>query len=110
MERVMAEFKSGERRQHPRVCLPFPATVEGVNEEGVAFHADTILDDLSVGGLYLRVVERVRENSELSIETRLSTVADRGIVLSLKGRVLRVDPKPGGAYGVAMLIEERHYL
>jgi hypothetical protein len=62
-----------ERRRHPRVCLPFPASVEGVDEDGEPFRAETVLDDLSAGGVYLRLVERVRPGSVLTVTARFST-------------------------------------
>ncbi|MBC7932770.1 MAG: PilZ domain-containing protein [Rubrivivax sp.] len=106
----MAESFFAERRRHLRICLPFPATVEGLNEEGAPFQFDTLLDDLSAGGLYLRVVEHVKKDNELSVTARLSTVTNRGVVVRLTGKVLRVEPKPGGAFGVAMRIEERLFI
>ena len=106
----MATPDTADRRQHLRIALPFPATVEGVNDGGRPFECATVTDDLSAGGVYLRVAERVREASEITVTARLSVATKRGMVVRLKGKVLRVEPKPGGAYGVAVRVEDRRIL
>ena len=106
----MTTSRLPERRQHLRVALPFPSTVEGVNDEGEPFEAATVTDDLSAGGAYLRVDEPVREGSDVTVTARLSVVTTRGVVVRLRGKVLRVEPKPGGAYGVAVRVEDRRIL
>ena len=53
-----------ERRQHSRLSEPFPVLVRGVDAGGEAFESNTVLDDFSAGGLYVRLrwrVERQRE-------------------------------------------------
>lgn len=99
-----------ERRRHLRVSLPFPATVEGLNAQGINFKTSTSLHDLSAGGLYLHLKERVKENFELTITARLSTNPNRGSVLLFKGKVVRVEPKSSGLFGVAMKFKSRRFL
>jgi hypothetical protein len=99
-----------ERRRHPRICLPFPAAVVGQTDGGEAFRAETVLDDLSVGGVYLRLLEGVPLGACVSITARFSVVTDRGLVARLEGKVVRVDPKPGGVFGVAVAVEDRQIL
>ena len=101
----MAESYGGERRRHPRINVPFPATVEGVNGEGLPFRFDTALDDLSRGGLSLRILELVAVGAELRVTARLSVVGSKGVAFTLEGKVVRVEPKPGGAYCVALKID-----
>ena len=106
----MTSTHSAERRRHLRIALPFPAAVVGVNDEGRPFECRTVTDDLSAGGVYLRVAERVREGAEVSVTARLSVSTDRGMVVRLRGRVLRAEGKPGGAYGLAVQVEESNIL
>jgi c-di-GMP-binding flagellar brake protein YcgR len=106
----MASTHPAERRRHLRIALPFPATVEGTNEEGEPFECGTVTDDLSAGGVYLRVAERVREGAEVSVTARLSVSAARGMVVRLRGRVLRAEEKPGGACVLAVRVEESSIL
>ena len=54
--------------------------------------------------------ERVREGAEVSVTARLSVSTDRGMVVRLRGRVLRAEGKPGGAYGLAVQVEESNIL
>ena len=99
-----------ERRRNLRIRLPFPATVAGQTAGGRAFQVDTVLDDLSVGGVYLRLVESVPLGAGVSITTRFSPVTDGGLVVRLQGKVVRVEPKPGGAFGVAVAVEAKQIL
>ena len=93
-----------------RVHLPFPASVEGVNDGGEPFRVDTVLDDISVGGVYLRLTERVSPEAVLMIKARFSVVTNRGLVVGMMGKVLRVEPKPGGVLGVAVAVEQKRIL
>ena len=106
----MSDSHDPERRRHPRVHLPFPASVEGVDDGGEPFRVETALDDLSAGGVYLRLHKRVRPGAVLTVTARFSRVPGRGIVVRMTGKALRVEPKPGGAFGVAVLAEERRIL
>lgn len=45
----LADFR--ERRLRPRIGLPFAVTVRGVDVKGQPLDIDTVLDNLSVGGL-----------------------------------------------------------
>src|SRR5262245_29330904 len=56
-----------ERRRHPRLRKPFPATVRGVDAYGESFEADTVLDNLSAGGLYLRLGRCVKQKTKLFV-------------------------------------------
>jgi hypothetical protein len=50
------EISSGvERRRHPRLSEPFPARVRHVDASGQAFESATALDNLSAGGLDVRL-------------------------------------------------------
>jgi hypothetical protein len=94
-----------DRRSKERVYIPFPATVEGIDAEGEAFKVDTVLDNLSRDGLYLRMIPCVDIGVKLSIIFRLSsaaTVGGRVPRISVRGVVLRSEQKTGGACGVAV--------
>lgn len=96
---------SGERRSKPRIYIPFPATVQGVDDSGKPFEVDTVIDNLSSNSLYLRLTSSVEQGARLSIIIGLSTsTADKASVprMMLNGEVLRAEQKPGGACGVAV--------
>ena len=102
-----------ERRSNPRIYEPFSATVRGVDASGKTFEASTILDSLSGSGLYLRLAQCVKENTELSIVTRLTTapIAEApGALVAIDGVVLRAEPQSDGSCGVAILIKQHRFL
>lgn len=105
----MAASHRDERRRHPRIYVPFTADVQGFGEGGEPFRCLTVLDDLSAGGFRLRIMQRPEENSELTVESRLSLEGNRGALLVIKGRVLRIEPKGGGVYGVALKIKNHKF-
>lgn len=99
-----------ERRRKPRIYEPFPATVRGVDESSHSFEATTVLDNLSTGGLYLRLPQRVGKEAEVSVISRLSTVPEQGAVVAMRGRVVRSEPQADGSCGIAVMIKQRQFL
>lgn len=101
-----------DRRQKARIYLPFPAVVEGVNTSGEHFKVDTILDNLSKDGLYVRLFPRVAQGSEINVVFCLSTAAveTSSPRVAIKGTVLRVDERPGGACGIAIQFKSPRFI
>lgn len=101
-----------DRREKVRICLPFPAVVDGVNISGEHFKVDTVLDNLSKDGLYLRIFPCVAQGSEINVVFCLTTspVEPSSPKVSVKGMVLRVDDKPGGACGVAVQFKSPRFI
>jgi len=108
-----ASWGTAQRRKEERIQTPFPATVRGVDINREAFEVTTVVDNLSAGGLYLRLVQHVEEGAKMSVSVRLSTspvVECPGPVVLLHSKVLRVEPKPGGIYGLALSIIHSRFL
>ena len=102
-----------ERRKKPRIYTPFHARVSGVNSSGQAFEASTVLDNMSSGGLYLRVEHDVAQGSQVAVTIRLSTkhidlvpVAN----VAVKGVVLRNEEQTNGTYGLGISINSRRFV
>ena len=101
-----------ERRKKPRIYTPFHARVSGVNSSGEAFEASTVLDNMSSGGLYLRLEEDVTRGTNVVVTIRLST---RHIDLvpvanvAVKGVVLRNEEQMDGTYGLGISIRTRRF-
>jgi hypothetical protein len=102
-----------ERRKKPRIYTPFHARVCGVNSSGEAFEASTVLDNMSSGGLYLRVEQDVSKGTQLLVTIRLSTkridlvpVAN----VAVKGIVLRIEEQTNGTYGLGISIHSRRFV
>ena len=94
-----------EKRRRERISIPFPATVEGVDTDGEEFKIDTVIDNLSNEGLYLRMIPCVEIGSKLLVVFRLSSAARQGQStprILVRGNVLRVEEFPGGACGIAL--------
>jgi hypothetical protein len=109
----MAILYEHERRQKPRIYVPFPAIVQARSENGKPFHISTVIDNFSAGGLYLRIAEQVKEREQFSVVTQLSVGVDRKVKsarVMLIGEVTRVEHLPGGVYGVAVEIKKHKFL
>ena len=100
-----------ERRSSVRIDAPYPARLRGVDVNDQPFKEETVLQNLSAGGLYLRLKRMVREGAEVSLAVRLSTAESRDspvLRLGARGTVLRVEPQSDGGYGVAVEFLRRH--
>lgn len=100
--------RNHERRSKPRIYVPFHATVRGKRIEGEEFNVETVLDNVSGEGLYMRMMPSVKEGTLLSIVLSLYTgsspTPDAPRVV-IEGVVLRVENKPGGVCGVAVAFD-----
>jgi hypothetical protein len=97
-----------DRRSKPRICVAFYAKVEGLDDEGDQFSIETILDNISGNGLYLRLIPCVDIGTKLAIVVGLRTLSktsDETIRFRIDGVVKRVEERAGGAYGVAVGFE-----
>lgn len=96
-----------ERRRKPRIAVPFPAKVQGADDVGRTFEVETFLDDLSSNSLYLRVAPAVAPGASLRISfqpfTTNGSTKNLAQWVKVEGTVVRVDEKPGGVYGVAVV-------
>ena len=108
-----ASHSTVERRREERIQTPFPAAVRGVDANRESFEINTVIDNFSANGLYLRLAQRVEEGVKMVITAHLSTSPNgksSGPVVLLRSKVLRVEPKPGGVYGLALAIMHRRFL
>jgi len=102
-----------ERRSMPRIELPFPATVRGVDRHGERFRLETVLDNLSAKGLYLRIARPVEPGATLFIVVRLAASLDQWTIgpgVAARGSVLRADLRPGGVCGLAVAFRRHRFL
>jgi c-di-GMP-binding flagellar brake protein YcgR len=100
--------RSHDRRRKPRICVPFHTTVRGVNNEEEEFNVETILDNVSGDGLYMRMMPSVKEGTTLSIQILLhksSHMPEEASRILVEGVVLRTEKKAGGVCGVAVTFD-----
>jgi hypothetical protein len=111
---VLAPFYRGvERRAKARVAIPFPATVRGLNANGETTETDTHLNNLSAGGLHLRLAQPINQGANLFIIIWLGSSPKRELGtprVAVRGIVSRVEPESAGAYGVAVAIRQYRFL
>jgi hypothetical protein len=102
-----------DRRRKPRIDGPISATARGIDSSGREFELETILDNLSAGGLHLRLSRRVEKASELSLVFRLppgACVDDPELRLTASGIVRRVEPRSDRTCGVGVEISRHHQI
>ena len=102
-----------ERRRSQRIHTPFPTTVRGMDAHGKVFRSRTTIDNISTDGLYLRLMPCIEPGTKLSVLVHISNsqiVGETTFRLRLDGEVLRIEPRPGGACGVAMLIKDKRFI
>jgi hypothetical protein len=102
-----------ERRGNSRIKNPFPAWVQGVDVGGECFDAQTVLDNLSSCGLYVRLLQRVEPGADLTITIKFTgdltnDHSSPGVIAV--GEVVRSEPQAGGVCGVAVKFKRREFL
>ena len=106
-------YRQAERRIKLRLQGPFPAIVRGVGADGERFETETVLDDLSAGGLHLRLKQPISRGMPLFLVTRLSHVkAPEACVprVAMRVMVLRSELQLDGSFGVAGAILQHRFL
>jgi c-di-GMP-binding flagellar brake protein YcgR len=104
---------TAERRQKPRIDIPFSARVSGLDANGQAFETNSVLDNFSAGGLYLRMARSLKQGAELLVLVELPTAlaGDEGATqIEAQGVILRAEPQPNGGCGVAVAFTKHRFL
>jgi hypothetical protein len=102
---LMASYVGVERRRTPRIALPFMATARGIDTNSWRFEEHTVIGNLSAAGPYLHLSRRVAQGARLFVCIRLSNAYGRdapAAYVAAHGVVARVEPWPGGVFGVAV--------
>jgi hypothetical protein len=102
-----------ERRASPRTDLPFLAVVRGVDAAGDRFLTETVIDNISGCGLYLRLPRPVEHGSKLLVIVQLSFPGARGVPgtrVALRGNIVRMEPQLDGRCGVAITFQHHRFL
>jgi hypothetical protein len=87
--------------------------VRGRNDSGEEYEIDTVLDNLSPGGLYVRLARTVEESAKLFLLVRLSPSPDWTIfapLVAIQGEGLRAEPQTDGRCGVAVRFSHRRFV
>ena len=108
----MESILGPERRNRLRISGPYPARVRGRAADGARFDEDTFVDNLSARGLYLKLEHAVAQGAKIFLVVQLATGPDDlpPPRVAIRGSVARVEPKPGGGYGLAIMISGHRFL
>lgn len=87
-----------ERRVSPRIQGPFKARVR-TKDGNAKYDCDAVIKDLSSRAVYFYLANQFRHGDKFLVITR---VGDSKLALS--GTVSRVEPQPGGRFGIAVAI------
>lgn len=108
---VTFDVRRAERRVKPRIQQAFPTTVKGVDASGVRFQSDSLPDNISAHGMYLRLQPRVEPGTKLSFVVRLSVdQSSEASRVAIQGEVLRVDEIARNVYGIAVRFTHHWFL
>lgn len=102
-----------ERRSVPRIMTPFPATLRGVNQAGDRFRIDTVLDNFSAAGLFLRLVLPLEPGTTLFVVVRFTVAPATSLAapgVAARAVVVWVAPQPDGAWGLALKFTRQRFL
>jgi hypothetical protein len=98
-----------ERRTKPRIRRAFPTRVRGLDSEGRSFDLDVGLENISSGGVYLRIPRALKSGDELNLVVRFSN-GHQGATAALIGSVVRVEPGLDGLHGIAIAIQRYEFI
>ena len=102
-----------ERRSVPRIATPFPATLRGVNQTGDWFRIDTVLDNFSAAGLFLRLALPIEPGTTMFVVVRFTVAPAARLAapgVAARAVVVWVEPQPDGAWGVALKFTRQRFL
>jgi hypothetical protein len=99
----LSDFHERERRRSPRLEYLFPATLRGTDAMGQRLDIDTVLDNISANGLYVRISRRLEPGVAIAVGIALKRGQwETTGRVALRGIVTRVELPRRGEYGVAI--------
>ena len=102
--------RTQERRQKARISEPFPARIWGVDSGDLPFNVDSVIDNMSSTGLYLKTPRAVGSGSEVKLIVHLLSGPTSGATAAVHGRILRSELQADGNYGLAIAISKHRFL
>jgi hypothetical protein len=111
-EGPLSNYMGPDRRNKPRIYSSFLVKVRGVDAFSQAFEVEALLENLSVGGLYLRMPRDVDPGECLFILVIFPKLGSEGGAarVAIRGLVVRSEPQPDGRYGLAIAIRQHRFL
>jgi hypothetical protein len=110
---LLHAYTGEERRRHVRIDGPFPAIIRSRDSSNNAFEVNTLLNNLSAGGFYLRLEQRLEPGIKLFAVINLSNpLALKTLVprVAVRGTVQRVELQSDGQWGVGVRFTRHRFL
>jgi hypothetical protein len=91
---------------------PFPILVQGVDARGRPFRADTVIENLSVTGLYVRLEHEIMAGARLSMILHMAPTYRRirAARVAALGIAARTESLPDGKFGVGVSFTQHRVL
>jgi hypothetical protein len=99
-----------ERRRKPRISAPFPIKVRGVDASGKGFEIETVVENISSSGVYLRLPKQMSTGAKFNMAIRFNNADGSGPNAMLFCKVLRTELQPDELVGLAAAIERHKFL
>jgi hypothetical protein len=100
-----------ERRRQRRLYQPLPITVLAATADLDLFACCTRLDNLSAGGIYVRLPRPPAPGSPFIARLSVVALSERlALRIAIGGEVLRVEPSLHSRYGTALRIIWHHVI
>jgi hypothetical protein len=96
---------SVERRSKPRMACSFPTTLRERLPGGGHFDSHAVLSNISVNGMYMYTNHRLPPDELVFVRVCMFNTP-----LVATGKIVRIDPKVDGTYGVALKLLNYRYL
>jgi len=92
-------------QRHERRDFRFPLHLPVLIKVAQRKEMHTRSENISLGGILLSSAVRIPEGATVEVSVGVSHLADPGILLSARGKVLRVQPKVSGDFAIAIKLE-----
>lgn len=102
-----------EERGASRIRNPFAVRVRWLGAAGETVDEQTVLDNLSSGGAYLRLSQSVELGTDLAITVQFAGAPINNNLYPgflAQGEVVRAEPQVGGACGIAVKFHRRRFV
>jgi hypothetical protein len=93
-----ARYPLMDKRTSVRVYGAFPVRMRGLDESCCAFKANSLVDNIGGGGLYMQLARPVALGSKMFVAVQLTS----GITIAARSVVARVEKRAHGLSGVAL--------
>ncbi len=100
-------------REKLRIRISFPVKLRSIDAGGEALEIEGVIDNLSTGGLFMRLPRHIAMDARVFAVIRLSRSRDPeapGARVAIRGVVLRSEQQSDGSCGIAVGFKRYRFL